>query len=79
MKSKVEKTEYFKLGNMTILCLLTLDNGYEIVTSATKQLATAEDEDEARGIAYQRAMYRLVELDSFPQTVTVGMTPTVLS
>jgi len=77
MKSEITKTEYFKLGKMTILCLMTLDNGYEILGSATKRLNTETDEDEARGIAYQRAMYQLRELESVPETPMTGVKPMV--
>ena len=79
MKSEITKTEYFKLGKMTLLCLITLDNGYEIVGTATKRLNTEIEEEEARGIAYQRAMYQLRELESVPETRTAGVIPMVTS
>jgi len=78
MKSEIAKTEYFRLGNMTLLCLLTLENGYEILGSATKTIANETDEEEARGMAYQRAIYQKIELESLPETRTVGMIATNL-
>jgi hypothetical protein len=77
MNSKVAKTDYFKLGTMSILCLITLENGYEIVGVATKKIANEADEEEARGIAYQKAMFKLVELEAVPDTPRAGITPTV--
>ncbi|HID99494.1 MAG TPA: hypothetical protein EYP59_04300 [Thiotrichaceae bacterium] len=76
MKSEIAKTEYFRLGHMTMLCLLTLENGYEILGSATKRITN--DREEARGIAYQRAVYQQIELESLPQTRTVGVIATNL-
>jgi hypothetical protein len=78
MKSEIAKTEYFRLGNMTLLCLLTLENGYEILGSVTKTIAKETDEEEARGMAYQRAIYQQIELESLPETRTVGMIATNL-
>ncbi|HAI70444.1 MAG TPA: hypothetical protein DCM38_13535 [Gammaproteobacteria bacterium] len=78
MKSEIAKTEYFRLGHMTMLCLLTLENGYEILGSATKRITNDRDEEEARGIAYQRAVYQQIELESLPQTRTVGVIATNL-
>ena len=75
MKTAITKTEYFKLGNMTMLCLITLDNGYEILGSVTKATKTEAEEEEARGVAYQRAIYKKLELESIPQVRTVGMAP----
>jgi len=76
MKTTITKTEYFKLGKMTVLCLITLDNGYEILGTATKTIITETDEEEARGIAYQKAIYKKIELESIPQTRTIGVMPT---
>jgi len=76
MKTTIAKTEYFKLGKMTVLCLITLDNGYEILGTATKTIIAETDEEEARGVAYQRAIYKKIELESIPQTRTVGVMPT---
>jgi hypothetical protein len=73
MKSEIKKTEYFRLGNRTVLCLLTLENGYEILGSATKTIVNEIDEEEARGMAYQRAIYQHIELESLPETRTVGV------
>jgi len=78
MKSEIAKTEYFRLGNMTMLCLLTLENGYEILGSATKRITNDRDEEEARGMTYQRAVYQQIELESLPQTRTVGVIATNL-
>jgi hypothetical protein len=75
MKTAIAKTEYFKLGKMTVLCLITLDNGYEILGTATKTIIAETDEAEARGIAYQRAIYKKMELESIPQTRTIGVMP----
>jgi|GEM_PF-1376172 len=82
MKSEIAKTEYFRLGQMTLLCLITLKNGYEILGAATKPMTTPDEEEEVRGIAYQRAIYRLIELESHPAPTiipapTVGWTPAV--
>jgi hypothetical protein len=76
MKSEIAKTDYFRLGKMTMLCLLTLDNGYEVLGSITKPITNQSDEEEARGIAYQKAVYKKVELESIPQIRTTGMIPT---
>ncbi len=76
MKTAITKTEYFKLGKMTMLCLITLNNGYEILGSATKAVTTEAEEEEARGVAYQRAIYKKLELDSIPPTRTMGTVPT---
>ncbi len=76
MKTTIAKTEYFKLGKMTMLCFITLDNGYEILGSATKVVTTEAEAEEARGIAYQRAIYKKLELESIPQTRTMGTVPT---
>jgi hypothetical protein len=79
MKSEIEKTEYFRLGKMTILCLITLKNGYEVIGTATKPMENLDQEEEARGIAYQRALYKLIELEAFPQPTasTAGWVPTI--
>ncbi len=69
MKSEIEKTEYYRVGKMSLLCLITLKNGYEVIGTATRQMANSDQEDEARGVAYQRALYKLVELEAFPQVV----------
>ncbi len=61
-----------------MLCLLTLENGYEILGSATKRITNDRDEEEARGITYQRAVYQQIELESLPQTRTVGVIATNL-
>jgi hypothetical protein len=77
MKTVIAKTEYFKLGKMTLLCLITLDNGYEILGSATKVVTTQIEEEEVRGVAYQRAIYKKLELESIPQMRTMGIVPTI--
>lgn len=70
MKYDVAKTEYFRVGKMTVICLITLQNGHEIAAVATKPFLNDSQEEEVMGIAYQRAMYRLVELEGFsPMTV----------
>lgn len=66
MKSEIEKTEYYRVGKMSLLCLITLKNGYEIIGTATKPMANLDQEEEARGVAYQRALYKLVELEALP-------------
>jgi len=73
MKSAIAKTDYFKLGNMSMLCLLTLENGYEIVGIATKTMTDEQQEEEARGIAYQRALFKWVELESIPEFTPTGI------
>lgn len=69
MKSEIEKTEYYRVGKMSLLCLITLKNGYEVIGTATRPMANLDQEEEARGVAYQRALYKLVELEAFPQVV----------
>ena len=78
MKTAIAKTEYFKLGNMTILCLITLDNGYEILGTVATNITSTIEEEEARSIAYQRALYKRLELESIPQPNTIGTVPTLL-
>jgi hypothetical protein len=73
MNINVSKADYFKIGKKTIVCLLTLDNGYEIVGSAIKH--EPDNEDEAKGIAYQRALYKVRELEAMPYSRTVGLMP----
>jgi hypothetical protein len=75
MNRNVVKTDYFRLGQMTVICLLTLDNGYEIIGTATKKIINTEDEEEAKGVAYQRALYQVMELEAMPITRTVGVMP----
>ncbi|MDM8560603.1 Gp49 family protein [Candidatus Parabeggiatoa sp. HSG14] len=79
MKNEIAKTEYFRLGKMTVLCLLTLDNGYEVIGSVTKLITNEADEKEARGIAYQKAVYKKMESESIPLIRTVGTIPTSYS
>ena len=79
MNRNVVKTDYFRLGKMTVICLLTLDNGYEIVGTTTKNIMNTEDEEEAKGIAYQKAFYQLIELEAVPLTRTVGLIPVGLA
>jgi len=78
MKTTITKTEYFKLGKMTLLCLITLDNGYEILGSVTKAIVTEAEEEEAKSVAYQKAIYQKLELESIPQPRTMGVVPTTL-
>jgi len=79
MTSEIAKTEYFKVGKMTVICLITLNNGQEVAAVATKPRLNEIQEEEVMGIAYQRAMYKLAELESFSQNPTpnVGWTPTI--
>ena len=73
MNINVNKADYFKVGQKTIICLLTLDNGYEILGSAINH--TPENEEEAKGIAYQKALYKIKELEAMPYLRTVGLMP----
>lgn len=71
MKYEIAKTEYFRVGKISVICLITLQNGYEVVATATKPFLNDSQEEELMGIAYQRAMYKLVELEGFaPPTVS---------
>ncbi len=76
MKSTIASTQYYRLGKMTVLCLLTLKDGYEVVGTATKPIENPNQEEEAMGVAYQRALYKLVEMEHFPSlpSIKVGIT-----
>ena len=73
MNINVSKADYFKVGKKTIVCLLTLDNGHEIVGSAINH--KSENEEEAKGIAYQKALYQVRELEAISYSRTVGVMP----
>lgn len=65
LESLIEKKEFFTAGKKTTACLLTLKNGFEILT--TSACVKVEDYNQEMGarIAIQRAYDRLWELEGY--------------
>lgn len=60
---KIVSTEYIKVGKQTIVCLITLKNGYEIVGSACSIDLENFNEDRLRSLAYANTLDKMAEYE----------------
>lgn len=62
LESHIKKVEYSYMWKKTVICLLTLDNGFEVVWSAACVKTKDYDERRWENISYENAVDKLWEL-----------------
>ena len=62
---KIKHHEYQKMGKKTVVCVLTLTNGFEIVGSSGCVNETDFSQKIGEQIAYQRAFDKIWELEGY--------------
>ena len=62
LQELIEKHEFFKLGRKTTVCLLTLKNGFEILTSSSCVNPDNYDQELGERISYRKALERLSDI-----------------
>lgn len=65
LAAKIKSREYLKIGKKTTLCLLTLDNGFEIVGTSSAVDTENYGEEIGKPIAYKRAVDKLWMLEGY--------------
>ncbi len=65
LESMIKTVEYFSLGKNTTICLLTLDNWYEVIWESHKLPATEFNEEVAEKVSYDDAFWKLEEVYAF--------------
>lgn len=65
LRMRVASTEYVKLGRKTTVCLLTLDNGFEVVGLSACVDPSRYDEGVGRDLAFNDAFSKVWELEGY--------------
>jgi len=65
LESMIKTVEYFALWKNTTICLLTLDNWYEVIWESHKLPTTKFNEEVAEEVAYDDAFWKLEEVYAF--------------
>ena len=65
IKSKVKNAEYTKLGNKTVICLITLGNNFEIVGAGSCVDEKNFDFEVGAKIAFDKALDKVWELEGY--------------
>jgi len=71
IEAVIMKEEYVKLGEKTTACILTLQNGFEIVATSSCVDPTTYNEEVGKGISKRRAMDKVWELEGY--SLQVGL------
>ena len=61
LEDYIEKIDFFRIGKKTTICLLTLNNGFEIVSSSACLNEMVYKEDVGKAIAKELAFQKLYE------------------
>lgn len=58
----IEKHEFLKVGKKTTICLMTLKNGFEILTSSSCVNPDDYDQEIGQKISYRKALDKLSDI-----------------
>lgn len=62
LKELIEKYQFLKVGKKTTICLLTLRNGFEILTSSSCVNPDDYDREIGERISYRKAIEKLSDI-----------------
>lgn len=65
LNSQIVKVEYIKMGMKTVICMLTLENGFEIIGTSACVDVSKFNMDIGKEYAYENAFNKLWELEGY--------------